>query len=122
MHLLAGSQTRHSTLLTTAQTHVTTTVGFTSGGQAPCTHHAPAMHSTALHCIALHATAAPHSSVVITGSLRVWPCNDHFLCTSLVQWGLRQVGSAMHTPPPCIPLHCDALHATAIPCLLCRCV
>jgi hypothetical protein len=77
MHRLTGSRTRHSTLLTTAQTHVTTMVGFTSGGKrhTPTTHHA-------FHFTALHATAAPRFPVVITVSLRVWPCNDHFLCVS----------------------------------------
>jgi hypothetical protein len=78
----------------------------------------PSFHCTALRCTALHATAIPCFLYRC-----VWPCNDHFLCVSLVQWGLRLVGSAICTHhPPCIPLHCDALHATAIPCLLCRCV
>jgi hypothetical protein len=67
----------------------------------------PSFHCTATHCTALHATAIPCLQYRC-----VWPCNDHFLCVSLVQWGLRQVGSAMHTPP--------AMHSTALHCSACQ--
>jgi hypothetical protein len=64
----------------------------------------PSFHCTALHCTALHATAIP---CLLWRC--VWPCHDHFLCASPVQWGLRQVGKR-HAHTTRHAFHCTVMH------------